>query len=230
MIAIRPPEYYPRLETVALMMVADTFVLADTFQYSRQSHQNRMKMRNPEGWQWVSVPLKGGQHGLPAREVRIRHVEGWKKKHWRAFTYNYRATPFFEFYEPELRAVFDQEWEHLADLTCATMRLTHHLFDLDTTILRASDLSKQPADLASVFAQCEGDTLISPLESAVVDAEHVASVKTFVFEHPPYRQVFDGFEEGMMALDLLFNYGPQARAMVREGIQLTSITSKPGSF
>ncbi|HMB91981.1 MAG TPA: WbqC family protein, partial [Rhodothermales bacterium] len=130
MIAIRPPEYYPRLETVALMMVAETFVLADTYQYSRQSFQNRAKMRNPEGWQWVSVPLKGGQHGLPIRDVRIRHVEGWQKKHWRAFTYNYRATPFFEFYEPELRAVFDQDWEQLADLTCATMLLTHRLFDL----------------------------------------------------------------------------------------------------
>jgi hypothetical protein len=219
MIAIRPPEYYPRLETVALMMVADTFVLADTFQYSRQSFQNRTKMRNPEGWQWVSVPLKGGQHGLPACDVHLRHVEGWKKKHWRAFTYNYRATPFFEFYEPTLRALFDQNWHHLADLTCATMLLTHRLFDLDTTILRASEMPGQPDDLATVFKLLDGDALIAPSESASVDAEQVDPVETLAFEHPRYRQAFDGFEAGMMALDLLFSYGPQARSIIRENIR-----------
>ena len=219
MIAIRPPEYYPRLETVALMMVAETFVLADTYQYSRQSFQNRAKMRNPEGWQWVSVPLKGGQHGLPIRDVRIRHVEGWQKKHWRAFTYNYRATPFFEFYEPELRAVFDQDWEQLADLTCATMLLTHRLFDLDTTMLRASEMPDEPDYLASVFNHLEGNTLIASPASAAVDAEQVDSVETLVFEHPRYRQAFDGFEAGMMALDVLFSYGPQARTIVRDSIR-----------
>lgn len=221
MIAIRPPEYYPRLETVALMMTAETFVLADTFQYSRQSFQNRTKMRNPEGWQWVSVPLKGGQHGLPIRDVRIRHVEGWQKKHWRAFTYNYRATPFFEFYEPELRAVFDQGWEHLADLTCATMRLTHRLFDLDTTMLRASEMVDKPADLASVFKHLDGDTLIAPVESAAVDTEQVDPVEILAFEHPHYRQAFDGFEAGMLALDLLFSYGPEARTIIRDGMRFS---------
>lgn len=220
MIAIRPPEYFPRLATLALMMEADTFVLADTFQYSRQSYQNRTKMRNPEGWQWVSVPLKGGQHGLAVSDVQIRHVEGWKKKHWRAFNYNYRATPFFEFYEPEIRTLFGQGWQCLADLTCATMLLTHRFFDLDSTVLRVSDLSGQPDELASVFAQLGGDILIAPPESAPVDATQIARVETLVFEHPEYRQAFDGFEAGMMALDLLFSYGPQARTMLQEALSV----------
>ena len=69
MIAIRPPEYFPCLAYAALLLAVDCFVLADTFQYSRQSFQNRTKVRNPQGWQWVSIPLKGGQHGRPICQV-----------------------------------------------------------------------------------------------------------------------------------------------------------------
>ena len=64
-LAIRPPEYFPRLSHVALMHYATHFVLADTMQYSRQSFQNRTRVRTREGSSWVSVPLKGGQHGSP---------------------------------------------------------------------------------------------------------------------------------------------------------------------
>ncbi|HMB93125.1 MAG TPA: WbqC family protein, partial [Rhodothermales bacterium] len=73
--------------------------------------------------------------------------------------------------------------------------------------------------LASVFNHLEGNTLIASPASAAVDAEQVDSVETLVFEHPRYRQAFDGFEAGMMALDVLFSYGPQARTIVRDSIR-----------
>ena len=220
MISIRPPEYFPQLSYVALMQAAEQFVLADTFQYSRQSFQNRAKVRNAEGWQWVSVPLRGGQHGLPQTAVRIRQVEAWKRRHWKAFEYNYRATPFFAFYEEALRALFAYPWMSLADLTCASVRLTHELFGLTSSLARASDLTEKPANLQRILCHMGASELLCPPSSASVDAQSGSTVRTLRFTHPRYRQAFTGFEPGMTAFDLLCNYGPDAGAILRASVAI----------
>ncbi len=220
MIAIRPPEYFPRLEYVALMMAADRFVLADTFQYSRQSFQNRTRVRNPGGWQWVSVPLKGGQHGRPVDAVEIRQVPSWLRKHWRAFHHNYRASAFFEYYEPALAPLFAQRWTHLAALTCATVEAIHRLLELPGELVWASALPGRPEDLASVWAASGNAPLLAPEAAVVYDAGAVDDLYLLRFVHPHYHQVFEGFEAGMTAFDLLFNYGPDARTLLRQAIRV----------
>ena len=220
MIAIRPPEYFPGLSFTALMGAVDDFVLADTFQYSRQSYQNRTKVRNPQGWQWVSIPLKGGQHGLPICEVRIRQVEAWKKKHWKAFAFNYRSTPFFSFYEDVLAQLFMQHWTHLAELTCTTAALIHELLGLSSTLHRASAIEGCPATMQDLVDQTEAQQLLVPQAVVAFDARVNIPLRVLHYEPRPYHQAFDGFEPGMTAFDLLFNYGPEANGILRDGIRL----------
>ena len=217
MLAVRPPEYFPRLAYLALMARVETFVLADTFQYSRQSYQNRTRLRNPQGWQWISVPLKGGQHGTPIHAVRIRHHLGWQRKHWKALAFNYRSTPYFEYYEPRLRPFFEKPWHHLGALTCRTVEVLADLFRLPPP-QRASDLPGAPNDLPGVLRRFEAGPLLAPDEAVVYDAQQVNEVQVLRYEHPTYRQPFEGFEPGMSALDLLFNYGPEARTILEQGI------------
>lgn len=213
MIAIRPPEYWPRPEFFALMDQAEAFVVADTFQYSRQSHQNRAPLRTPDGWQWISIPLKGRQHGLPISEVEIRGKHRWIRKHWRALHFNYRTTPFFEFYEPRLRPLFEDEWQELRELTVASIELTRDLLGIHTPLVYASRLEGTPSGLESVMHRVGREDLIVPLESLSVDAPLASAV--LQFDALRYRQNFEGFEPGMSALDLLFNYGPESLAIIR---------------
>ena len=226
MIAVRPPEYWPRPAFLALMDHVDHFVLADTFQYSRQSYQNRASLRTPDGSQWISVPLRGRQHGRPIHQVEIHGKHRWIRKHWRMLTFNYRATPFFEYYEDHLRPVFDVEWETLADLTSQTVEVTRDLFGITTRLSRASALeftpgtpgisntSASPSTLEDILNAVGDETLIVPEVASSVDGTLAASV--LGFEEAERRQNFAGFEPGMSALDLLFNYGPAALGMIRE--------------
>jgi hypothetical protein len=222
MIAVRPPEYFPRLEYVALMMVAEVFVLADTYQYSRQSFQNRARLRNPQGWQWISVPLRGGQHGRPIRAVEIRQGEPWAGKHARAFHYNYRSAPFFDYYEPQLAPVFARRWTHLGALTCETVELVARLLNRAAPLVRASRLSGAPATLPAVLEAVGPGPLVVLPETAALDAPHAQALRVLACAPPRYRQAFAGFEPGMTALDLLFNYGPEASAVLREATSLRS--------
>ncbi len=223
MIAVRPPEYWPRLSYFALMECVDCFVLADTFQYSRQSYQNRTRLRSPQGSQWLSVPLKGGQHGKPVIEVRIEEGNIWRRKHWRALEYNYRSTPFFELYEPELFPLFDRSWENLAALTCATVECIHTLLGFSARLVRASALPEAPSSLVEVMMQAGEDRLMSPEAAAAHDVMAGSAVEVFRYEAPHYRQNFEGFVPEMSVLDLLFNYGSETRALLRQGIGVAGL-------
>ena len=222
MIALRPPEYFPGLAYMALVQRAGRFVLADTLPYRRRTMQNRGRLRTPQGWQWISVPLKGGQRGRPIAEVRLENRERWLVKHWRSFQYNYRSTPYFEFYEPEVKPFFEREWTHLGALTCASVELLAGLMDLPTPLVRASRLPGAPRTAAAIeeALRASGETAAlrvpaSGRAEGLSEAEKAGGM--FHFDAPTYRQNFEGFEPGMSAADLLFNLGPEAAARLREG-------------
>ncbi|MDQ7039846.1 MAG: WbqC family protein [Rhodothermus sp.] len=224
MLAVVPPEYFPRLERVALALRAGRLVLADTFQYSRQSYHNRTRLRNPQGWQWISVPLRAHQHGVPIDQAAIGQLRDWPRRHWRAFCYNYRTTPYFEFYEPRLEAIFRQPWKTLGALTCATFLLTLQLFEIDTPVVRASELIGRPTSMAAIAQVLAADTLLLPEATASIDRAAAPQVCVLRFEEPVYRQNFEGFVPGMTALDMLFNLGPvEARARLEAHSQVIPI-------
>ena len=65
------PDYFPSVSFAALILASDTLVLADTWQYVRQSNQNRARIRNPDGVQWMTVPLERGAFGRAVSEIRM---------------------------------------------------------------------------------------------------------------------------------------------------------------
>lgn len=224
MIAVCPPEYFPRLRSLGLLMEATHFVLADTFQYRRQSFQNRSKLRNPEGWQWITIPLHGHQHGRAIGDVEIQRGGRWRERHWRAWMYNYRSTMYFEFFEDDFQPFFETEWTILGRCTCRSVELVADLLQVGTTITRASTLPGAPNTVAAILDAVEAaeDTLLVPEATAEEDAEAAQEAKTapdvcvYRFDAPTYRQNFEGFEPEMSALDAIFNYGPDARRLIQE--------------
>ena len=115
-----------------------------------------------------------------------------------------------------------RRWTVLADLTCATVELIHALLGLPATLIRASTLTGAPGDLKSLVERAGPASLLAPAASAPYDAQAVAPLQVLRYQHPRYRQAFDGFEPGMTALDVLFNYGPEAASIIREGMRIES--------
>ena len=225
MTAIRPPEYFPRLDYAALLLVADRFVLADTFTFSRQGHQNRMRIRTAQepGWQWLTVPRVHAEDRRALYTVPMDEATPWARQHRRAIHYNYSMAPFYEHYRDGVDALLKQDWRSLADLTCATVAWTHRQLRAPGELLRASELPGAPGELPDVWEALAKDEQLGTLpESAERDAERLAPlgarVRVLRFDEHARRQNFPGFVGGVSVLDLLFNYGPDAADLLREGI------------
>lgn len=219
-LAVRPPEYFPRLSYIALMQEVDVFVVADTFQYSRQSFQNRARIRTPQGWSWLSVPLQGRQHGLPISQTVIDNRTAWASKHRRALEYNYRQTPFYDYYEANMASFFEKSWITLGDLATGSLMMIHKMYGLRCELVLGSALPGAPDTLASIVESMDFNELLVGADTYEQDASVVSGARRFEFDEPTYRQHFDGHELLLSSLDLFFNYGPEAGNMLRMDLRM----------
>ena len=222
MIAVRPPEYFPRLRYMALLQHVDHFILADTFPYRRQSFQKRSKLRSPQGWHWITIPVFGQRDGAPIREVDIKTEGRWLEKHWRSFLYNYRTTMYFEFFEDSFRPFFERSWEHLSLCVCRSVEILVDLFFFLTTVTRASAPDDAPGSLPAIIETMDANTLVVPEDMSTSEIPKSLVTKTFAYDHPTYRQNFEGFESGMTAADLVFNYGREAQRILADGTKIVN--------
>ena len=212
---------------MALLQHVDHFILANTFPYRRKSFQKRSKLRSPQGWHWIDVPVFGNRDGAPLREVQIETGERWREKHWRSFLYNYRTTMYFDFFESSFRPFFERSWEHLSRCACRSVELLTELFGLDTSVTRASELDGAPDSLAGVVRATDAETLVVPEAPSTSTGLPSGAVQPLAYEHPSYHQNFDGFEPGMSAADLVFNYGREARRILADGVTTSSSERRP---
>lgn len=171
--------------------------MGDTFQYSRQSFQNRARIATPDGVMWLTVPLVGGQHGTPIARMRVDERADWRRVHLKALRFNYGAAPFYIEYAPRIEALLAERHATLGSLTRATVELLARLLGVETRCTWASELPGNPATHAAVQ-----DVLPTSEAHPLADS----------WEEAPRRQPFGGaFRADCSALDALMMYGPDAR-------------------
>ena len=84
--------------------------------FQKQTYRNRCIIATAQGVQALTVPV--------ISECRVDSVEfalisdhgNWRHQHWQAITSAYGDSPFFEYYEDDLRPFFfERKWERLLD-------------------------------------------------------------------------------------------------------------------
>ncbi|WP_412068131.1 WbqC family protein [Rubrivirga sp. IMCC43871] len=217
MIAVRPPEFAPRLDYAALLLAADRVVLADTFAFSRQGGHNRTRIGTGQGPQWLTIPRRHGGVGVPMAEVPVVD-DGWRRRHLAAIRAAYGRASFYEHVAPEWAATLETRGS-LAELAVASVRFAARWLRADVEIVRASELPGAPDTLATVLAHAGDQTLLTLPESAERDAESARRpVAVLRFTERERRQSHDGWTPGLGVLDLLMAHGPAAADVLRAGI------------
>ena len=131
----------------------------------------------------------------------------WQNNHWKSFASAYQSSPFFEFYQDELEAVFFKRQKKLLDFNLDIMQLILDWLELDTQIQISR---KQP--------------LYNPTGEALISAK-----KTSAIYFPKYIQVFEsklGFISNLNALDLICCLGPESLSYLKK-IDVTPILGLP---
>ena len=120
--AIHQPQFMPWLGYFEKMDRADAFVLLDNVQYKKNEWQNRNRIKNSQGSQWLTVPAR---FRYPAKifEVTTDPSPSWRRKHLQALLSSYAKASYWPLFADSLKEFYQQDWKWLKDLNRASIEL-----------------------------------------------------------------------------------------------------------
>jgi hypothetical protein len=217
-VAIHQPEHLPWLGYLDKARKADEFIFLDTVAFKKNYFENRNRIRTPQGWAWVNVPvLTKGRFGQAFLDVEINNKTRWAEVYWRTLAQNYSKTPFWKTYGRALEELLLRPWERLVELNLALIELLWSAFGIPTPTRRASALGAtgKKSELLLDICRKRGATVYLSGPSGrgylrePLFSDAGISVEYHEFHHPEYTQRFSPFLPGMASIDLLLNEGPE---------------------
>ncbi len=224
-IGIHQPQYLPWLGLIDRIEQCDIFVILDNVPYSKNYFYNRNRIKTSKGWMWLTIPvLFTGRFGQLIKDIKIDNTQDWRRKHLRSIYYEYKKSPYFDFFYPPLKELLNTDWENLSDLSSESMILLVNLFGLSKQIVKASDLQVDGAKenlLINICMKLKADIYLSgPDGKSYLNLNNWNNKGIRVvfqdFKHPKYPQLFNGFIPQMSAIDLLFNCGPESLNILKD--------------
>lgn len=238
-VAIHQPSYLPWLGYLDRMARADLFVVLDHVQFERGNFQNRTMIRmngrdGPEQ-RWLTVPVvqRSQKERILEKEIDNRRegARAWGPIHLATLRHAYRDAPHAGRYMGALKDILEARWERLVDLDMALLELLRGALGIRTPLVKSSELGAEGMKSGLILNICRAvgaDVFLGGmggsrryLDAAAFERAGVG-VQWQAFRHPVYPQRGGApFVAGLSALDLLFNCGPQSRAIAlgREATQ-----------
>lgn len=203
--------------------MADTLILLDDVQFTKNSYINRVRVKGPNGPHWLTVPVTLPE-GNETLINQVKYSEGswtdqrWRKKHIKTITQNYQKCPMFKRYSPLLFKFLKNcggglnfmnntliHWA-IAQLKIRVKIVNSHLFQTASTgSLRLARLVKAVGGQEYVH----GSGGLNYQDQAVFK-EHGISLIQSDFKEKPYDQPWGDFVPGLSVIDYLFNVGEYA--------------------
>ena len=162
--------------------------------FQKQTYRNRCLIAAPNGIQALTVPVEHTVSPL-IKDLKVSDHGNWRHLHWNALVTAYSESPFFEYYQDDIRPFYEQRWDYLLDYNEAIRTKICELIDIQPKVTLTGEYSRSSDN--------DYREAIRPKHSAP-DPD---------FTPRPYYQVYQqkhGFLPNLSIFDLLFNMGPES--------------------
>jgi hypothetical protein len=180
---------FPTIAWCADMLKVDAVLLDDQESYRKMTYRNKYEIATANGRLKLSIPLLNGRNQrVPMGAVQIFNEEDWQQQHYKSIKNAYNRSPFFEYYELELRRLFTVKYDRLIDFNKASI-----------------DFVMQSLRIKKEIQQLGDNTIEVNIEAIDWRIEQQRD-----FVQKPYYQLFEnknGFLANLSILDLIFNEG-----------------------
>ncbi|RYJ42161.1 WbqC family protein [Flavobacterium beibuense] len=189
------PTYFPSISHFVAMVKTDKIVFEVEDNFQKQTNRNRMYIYSPNGIQLLNIPVKHNKESnhQKFRDVKIEHAFDWKKQHFKSLEAAYRTSPFFEYFEDDIRPVFEKKHTFMMDLNFQIMEIITDCLGMNFSYEKTEEYFHEVSD--------------------ILDLRYLTNGKKDTSTFEPYTQVFEekhGFINNLSILDLLFNEGRYA--------------------
>ena len=186
-----PVQWYQKLHR------AEHVIIEQWESFQKQTYRNRCLIATTNGVQALTVPVEKSAECI--KDLCISDHGNWRHLHWNALQSAYGESPFFEYYQDDIRPFFEKRWTFLLDFNEAIRQKMCELIDITPSVSFSTAYITDPQAIA-----------VSDFRTAI-NQKHPAQDDDF--EAKTYYQVYQmkhGFLENLSVLDLLFNMGPES--------------------
>ena len=195
------PTYFPSISHFVAMVHADKIVFEVEDNFQKQTNRNRMYIYSPNGMQLLNIPLKHSPIGKHQKfkDSKIESAFDWQKQHFKSLEAAYRTSPFFEYFEDDIRPIFEKQHTYMMDLNFQVMEVVADCLGMDFSYDKTEEYFHTIADMQ--------------------DYRYLANGKKDNSQFDPYTQVFEekhSYINNLSILDLLFNEGRYAMEYLKK--------------
>src|SRR2546423_10173185 len=106
--------YLPPVSYFISLLQSTKIIFEKHEHYVKQTYRNRALICTANGIHPLIIPVvHDGLYSQPIHKVKISYETDWQKIHWRTITSSYRRSPYFEFFEDELKPLYEKNVELL---------------------------------------------------------------------------------------------------------------------
>ena len=188
------PTYFPNIASYVVMAKSDEIVFEVQDSYQKQTYRNRCYIYGANGKLSLNIPVNFTQKNRQnTEEIKINNTSKWQSIHWKSIESAYKTSPFFEFYEDDIKVLFSTPKKLLLDFNLECITVINNCLGFDPVASKSDHFLKTTNGTDYRF---------------LVNARKESQIKT-----SSYIQVFQdkhGYLTNLSILDLLFNEGPNA--------------------
>lgn len=199
------PPYAGNIQYYSLFAHSNEVLLEKNAHYVKQTYRNRCQILTANGVMNLTIPVEkvSGEKMLD-KDVKISPTD-WQRVHWTAIESAYNNSPFFLYYEDDIRPMYEKKYDFLLDFNLELQEKLVSLLGLTTDFkLTENYIDSYENDLREVLSpKYKGDYPNFNPES--------------------YYQVFKekyGFVENLSIYDLLFNMGNESILILNKSYKL----------
>jgi len=228
-LAVIEPAYFPPPFYFAKALYADVIVWADSFQFKKSSFINRAPIKAVSGKQWLTVPVFSQiTAGQKISDAVIDNHQNWQNRHLRSLEVNYHQSPYYPFFADAIADIINARYQSISGLLAKSRDFLFSQLRIDKKLVHSSQLphiQDRSERLMAWLKECDCQSyLYHPKERPLFHAPMVLAqgIRLFCCHYHPvaYHQIFSGFLPNLSVLDLLFNEGEQAVAVIQQGMSM----------
>ena len=177
--------------------------------FQKQTYRNRCLIATTNGLQALTIPVVRDQSNRLSdtnqdqepvsliHSIRISDHGNWRHLHWNALKSAYGESPFFDYYQDDIRPFFEQRWDYLFDFNEAIREKMCELLDIQPKVSYTEEFASTVNNITDFRSS--------------INPKHPEPDPDFTPKR--YYQVYEqkhGFLPNLSILDLLFNMGPES--------------------
>jgi hypothetical protein len=188
-----PVFYLPPISWFSVFLDPENEIVFEQYEsFPKQTYRNRTNIYGANGKLTLIIPINhNGKRELKDTEMSYR--EDWQSLHWKSIKTVYQSSPYFEYYEDKLKALYDVKEKFLLDFNLKSIDIIQKILKTEKAQSLNDEYIKNPSEVN-----------FREKFSAKVPTE---------FEMEEYYQTFTnkhGFLKDLSIIDLICNKGPES--------------------